>query len=175
LLLDGGVASIASASGSSFAESKSELPMLCSIGSLRGRPDLRRQRLSERRVSLEKVIQQTPGIFPSARLSQDGFEAYRLAQRKGYEGVLAKEESAAYIEGRSSKWLKFKVHQEDEFVIAGYTAPAGSRLHFGALLLGAYDRRQLATSARSGQAFPGFSGPALQEIPAVGSQQAVFD
>jgi bifunctional non-homologous end joining protein LigD len=115
--------------------------------------DLRRQRLSERRASLEKVIQQTPGIFPSARLSQDGFEAYRLAQRKGYEGVLAKEESAAYIEGRSSKWLKFKVHQEDEFVIAGYTAPAGSRLHFGALLLGAYDRRQLRYVGKVGTGF----------------------
>jgi bifunctional non-homologous end joining protein LigD len=31
-----------------------------------------------------------------------------------------------------------KVHQEEEFVIGGFTAPAGARKHLGALPLGAY-------------------------------------
>jgi bifunctional non-homologous end joining protein LigD len=43
---------------------------------------------------------------------------------------------ATYVEARSSFWRKVKVKQEDEFVIVGYTAPGGSRSHFGALLLG---------------------------------------
>jgi bifunctional non-homologous end joining protein LigD len=42
------------------------------------------------------------------------------------------------VESRSSYWLKIKVHQEDEFVIGGFTTPSGSRKYFGALLLGAY-------------------------------------
>lgn len=31
--------------------------------------------------------------------------------------------------------VKVKVRHEEEFVIAGYTAPSGSRKYFGALLL----------------------------------------
>jgi bifunctional non-homologous end joining protein LigD len=97
--------------------------------------DLRKEPLSARRAELEKVIGKTAGksatIFLSARLADNGLRAYDVAWRRGFEGVVAKEESAPYIQGRSGKWLKFKVHQEDEFVIVGYTAPAGSRQHFG--------------------------------------------
>ena len=57
------------------------------------------------------------------RLASNGLEAYRVAQRKGYEGVVAKDASSPYIEGSSTKWAKCKVHQEEEFVIGGYTAP----------------------------------------------------
>jgi bifunctional non-homologous end joining protein LigD len=123
--------------------------------------DLRRQPLSERRASLEKVIRQSPEIFTSARLSQNGFEAYKLAQRKGYEGVLAKEKSAPYIEGRSAKWLNR----------AGRLTRALRRASAGSL-------RSPATSLRRqgrDRVFPGFAGSALQEIPALGSQQPLFD
>lgn len=105
--------------------------------------DLRREPLSARRAALENVLGQPSGklptLFVSARLAEDGLEAYRIAKRKGFEGVIAKDESAPYIEGRSTSWLKFKVKQEDEFIIAGYTAPAGAREYFGALLLAAYE------------------------------------
>jgi bifunctional non-homologous end joining protein LigD len=46
-----------------------------------------------------------------------------------------------------------KVHQEDEFVIVGFTAPEGSRLHFGALLLGAYDDDALRYVGKVGTGF----------------------
>jgi bifunctional non-homologous end joining protein LigD len=45
---------------------------------------------------------------------------------------------AGYAERRSTDWLKVKVHQEEEFVIGGFTQPTGSRQHIGALLLGVY-------------------------------------
>jgi bifunctional non-homologous end joining protein LigD len=76
---------------------------------------------------------------PLQCLRQPGPWQFELAKRHGFEGVLAKDAAAPYVEGRSNKWLKFKVRQEDEFVIAGYSAPAGSRKYFGALLLAAYD------------------------------------
>jgi len=78
-----------------------------------------------------EVADKRATIFLSARLARNGLDAYRVAQRKGYEDVVAKDGSAAYIEGPSNERLNFKVHQQDEFVILGDTAPAGSRQHFG--------------------------------------------
>jgi bifunctional non-homologous end joining protein LigD len=77
----------------------------------------------------------------------------QLAQRRGYEGLVAKDLSSPYVEARSTKWLKVKVHQEDEFVIAGFTRPAGSRQYFGALLLGAYDKHGLRYVGKVGTGF----------------------
>lgn len=119
--------------------------------------DLRREPLAKRRAALEQVIGKSRTergpIFASSRLAENGLKAYEAAKRKGLEGVLAKDESSPYVEGRSSKWLKFKVKQEDEFVIVGYTAPEGSRQHFGALLLGAYDGGNLHYVGKVGTGF----------------------
>jgi bifunctional non-homologous end joining protein LigD len=127
--------------------------------------DLRAEPLKRRRAALEQVVPKTAQrdatIFPSAILAPNGLEAFELAKRRGYEGVVAKDNSASYIEGRSTKWLKFKVHQEDEFLIVGYTAPQGSRSHFGALLLGAYEDKKLRYVGKVGT---GFSQESLAKL-----------
>ena len=119
--------------------------------------DLRREPLPVRRAALENLLGKPSGrqptLFVSARLAGNGLEAYRIAKRKGFEGVIAKDESAPYIEGRSASWLKFKVKQEDEFIIAGYTAPAGARQYFGALLLAAYNSGGLQYVGKVGTGF----------------------
>jgi bifunctional non-homologous end joining protein LigD len=133
--------------------------------------DLRRRPLSERRVALEESLApnkipsktrnkasqkkgpQNKVIVPSARLASDGLEAYRLAIKRKFEGLVAKDLSSPYVEGRSRFWLKVKVHQEDEFVIGGFTQPSGSRSHFGALLLGAYDHGKLHFVGKVGTGF----------------------
>jgi bifunctional non-homologous end joining protein LigD len=92
-------------------------------------------------------------IVPSSRLASDGLQAYRLAMQRKFEGLVAKDLSSPYLEGRSNFWLKVKVHQEDEFVIGGFTEPSGSRSHFGALLLGAYDRGKLHFVGKVGTGF----------------------
>jgi bifunctional non-homologous end joining protein LigD len=46
-----------------------------------------------------------------------------------------------------------KVHQEDEFVIVGFTAPQGSREYFGALLLGANEDGKLRYVGKVGTGF----------------------
>lgn len=119
--------------------------------------DLRHSALVDRRAALEKTVgsssKQNSEIFVSAFLSLNGLKAFELAKQKGFEGVVAKDDSAPYIEGRSRKWLKVKVHQEDEFVIVGYTAPEGARKYFGALLLGAYDHGQLHYVGKVGTGF----------------------
>jgi len=127
--------------------------------------DLRAEPLTRRREALEEVVGKTAAkgitIFPSARLADNGLKAFQVAKRAGFEGVLAKDASSHYVEGRSGLWLKFKVHQEDEFVIIGYTAPAGSRQHFGALLLGAYEDGKLIYVGKVGT---GFSRQSLAQL-----------
>jgi bifunctional non-homologous end joining protein LigD len=115
--------------------------------------DLRRAPLSVRRENLESAVKLGNVLLLSARLAEDGFEAFRVAQRRGFEGVVAKDASSPYVEGRSRYWLKIKVRQEEEFIIGGYTPPAGSRKYFGALLLGAYDQGVLRYVGKVGTGF----------------------
>ncbi|MGC1830414.1 MAG: non-homologous end-joining DNA ligase [Candidatus Acidiferrales bacterium] len=115
--------------------------------------DLRKEALSKRREAMDGAIGRGKTLVPSHRLAGNGLEAFRIAMRRGYEGVVAKELASPYIESRSTKWLKVKVHQEDEFVIAGYTKPAGSRKYFGALLLGAHDKGKLRYAGKVGTGF----------------------
>jgi bifunctional non-homologous end joining protein LigD len=125
--------------------------------------DLRREPLSARREALERAVKSTPGLILAERLAQNGIKAFQQAKRREFEGLIAKHESSPYIEGRSTEWLKVKVHLEDEFVIAGFTAPAGARRFFGALLLGVYKGNQLEYVGKVGS---GFDEKALQALHA---------
>jgi len=115
--------------------------------------DFRGDPLSARRDILESVLGAGKLLLPSKRLAENGLAAYRIAKQRGHEGIVAKDNSAPYIEGRSTKWLKVKVRHEDEFVIAGYTAPSGRRKYFGALLLGGYREGKLRYVGKVGTGF----------------------
>lgn len=115
--------------------------------------DLRHEPLAVRRAALEAAIQGSERLFASRRLGTNGLAAYRRAAKRGLEGLIAKDPSAPYLPGRSTKWLKVKVHAEEEFVIGGYTQPEGSRTHFGALLLGAYAGPDLHYAGKVGTGF----------------------
>jgi len=115
--------------------------------------DLRRRPLSERRAAMEKSLRPPGVLIPSRRLAANGLDAYREAKKHDFEGLVAKDASSPYVEGRSTNWLKVKVHQEDEFVIAGFTKPSGARRHFGALLLGAYRGGKLHYVGKVGTGF----------------------
>jgi bifunctional non-homologous end joining protein LigD len=139
--------------------------------------DLRGESLAVRRAAMEHAIDSSKVLLPSRRLAANGLEAFRVAKRRGYEGLVAKDLSSPYVEGRSSRWLKVKVRQEDEFVIAGFTKPAGSRRYFGALLLGAYEKRRLRYVGKVGT---GFSKKRLAELykrfrPLVRERSALAD
>ena len=115
--------------------------------------DLRHEPLEMRRPVAESAIGKADILMISHRLADNGLEAFKTAKKKGYEGVVAKDLSGPYIEGRSSKWLKVKVHQEEEMVIGGFTKPEGARTHFGALLLGAYENGILRYVGKVGTGF----------------------
>ena len=115
--------------------------------------DLRNEPLSTRRAVLQRAAGGSPLLVLSRQLASNGLEAYRIAKRKGYEGMVAKDLASPYVEARSRYWLKVKVHQEEEFIVCGYTKPAGSREYFGALLLGAYEGRELHYVGKVGTGF----------------------
>ena len=62
--------------------------------------------------------------------------------KKGYEGIVAKNQESAYQSRRTKDWLKIKCKTQQEFVICGYTNPSGSREFFGALLLGYFTKNK---------------------------------
>jgi bifunctional non-homologous end joining protein LigD len=115
--------------------------------------DLRRETLATRRTALEKEVSQSQELILSRRLAGNGVDAFRIAKKRGFEGLVAKRLESLYVEGRSREWSKVKVNQEDEFIIVGYTEPAGSREYFGALLLGAYKGRSLQYVGKVGTGF----------------------
>ena len=115
--------------------------------------DLRREPLSLRRQALERSVTPSASILLADRLGADGLKAFQAASHRKLEGVIAKHVTAPYFEGRSTEWLKVKVHQEDEFVIGGFTEPAGARRYFGALLLGVYSADQLRYVGKVGSGF----------------------
>lgn len=115
--------------------------------------DLRREPLASRRESLESLTGLGPRLRISAKLDPDGLKAFRIASRRGLEGVVGKNLQSVYESRRSREWLKVKVHHEQEFVIGGFTKPKGSRLDFGALLLGVYDDKGLHYTGKVGTGF----------------------
>lgn len=119
----------------------------------RGGVDLRNEPLPVRRAAVEEAIGHTDRLFASRRLVANGLKAFEVARKKGWEGLVAKDPAAPYVSGRSTFWLKVKVHQEEELVIGGYTPPAGSRSHFGALLMGAYRGRELRYVGKVGTGY----------------------
>lgn len=104
--------------------------------------DLRLQPLLNRKKKLAKLFKTIPDHSPlhfSDHLQTDLAEAFAHACRHGLEGLMFKRVDSVYQEKRNRDWLKLKCQQRQEFVIGGYTDPAGSRIGFGALLLGVYD------------------------------------
>jgi len=139
--------------------------------------DLRHEPLSARRAALEGVVAPKGVLLLSRRLAANGLAAYKIARRRGYEGLVAKDLSSHYVGKRSRLWLKVKVHQEDEFVIVGYTSPEGARKYFGALLLGAYEHGKLHYVGKVGTGFDARTLAALYQRfrPLVSNKTALLD
>jgi bifunctional non-homologous end joining protein LigD len=115
--------------------------------SVRGLALRDRKRLLRRAVSFDDPVRFT------AHRNEAGAAYLDEACSRGWEGLIAKDAAATYPRGRSSRWLKFKCVLDQEVVIAGYTAPKGSRDRFGALLVGHHDRRGLRYAGKVGTGF----------------------
>jgi bifunctional non-homologous end joining protein LigD len=123
--------------------------------------DVREVGLEHRKRLLQKTLAfRTPVRFMTHR-NTDGEAFYKEACQQGLEGLIAKRRDSHYSHGRSPDWLKFKCINEQELVIGGFTDPAGSRVGFGALLLGYYEGGQLRYAGKVGT---GFDAATLLEL-----------
>lgn len=115
--------------------------------------DLARLALRLRKALLKEAISFRNPLRYTLHRNRDGEAYYEAACRKGWEGVIAKRADSAYRHGRSSDWLKFKCAKGQELVIGGFTEPHGSRIGFGALLVGYYDDGKLRYAGKVGTGY----------------------
>ncbi len=123
--------------------------------------DLRRVSLEQRKKVLAEITNAAGPLRYSDHFAQ-GKALFDVARQKGLEGILAKRRDSIYEERRTQAWLKIKITQTLDCVIGGYTDPEGSRMYFGSIVLGLYDRN--GDLIHVGQAGTGFDQAMLKEI-----------
>jgi len=91
--------------------------------------EMMKKPLCDRRNALEAIVPaRHPLLLRSRRLCANSEIAFKTAKEKGWEGIIAKDDNSVYEPGkRTRSWLKIKCRRESEFVIGGYTPPAGHR------------------------------------------------
>jgi bifunctional non-homologous end joining protein LigD len=118
--------------------------------------------LIDRKELLQKIIPDNPVIKYSDHIIGDGKAFFEVSKKKDLEGIMAKKMDSKYYPGkRTQEWLKIKHHKTAEAIIAGYTAPAGSRKYFGALILAAKEGNKFIYIGHTGT---GFNQSSLKEM-----------
>jgi bifunctional non-homologous end joining protein LigD len=113
--------------------------------------DLRGAPLTERKRLLKELLKPNDVIRYSEHFVGSGADLLAAAKQQGIEGVIGKRVSSVYEARRSGDWVKYKVFNSDSFVLCGFTK--GERDHFGALVLGIYDRGKLTWAGNVGTGF----------------------
>jgi DNA ligase D-like protein (predicted ligase) len=117
--------------------------------------DIRHLPLTERAALLGRAIGAAGDpLRLTARVEGDPQSLLTDACQRGWEGLIAKRASGPYRAGRSPDWRKLKCSASQELVIGGWSDPSGSRIGFGALLVGYYDAdSRLRYAGRVGTGF----------------------
>jgi bifunctional non-homologous end joining protein LigD len=90
----------------------------------------------------------------SGEIGGDASALLPEVRKRGLEGLIGKLRDSVYEPGRrSGAWIKLKCVNEQEFVIGGFTPPQGARQHFGAILVGYYDKKKFLFAGKVGTGF----------------------
>lgn len=119
--------------------------------------DISSLRLLDRKLLLKEILSSQPD-HAILKYSEHNSSAVKVSFdstcKLGLEGIIVKNPAAPYAQTRTKNWLKLKCSKRQEFVIGGFTEPAGSRLGFGALLIGYYsDQKEFIYAGRVGTGF----------------------
>jgi bifunctional non-homologous end joining protein LigD len=117
--------------------------------------DLTRLPLYERKALLSTIIPKEEGpIRIGYSLKGKGTDFFKAASELGLEGIIAKKSNSRYVPGdRTKNWLKIKIQQRQEVVVAGYTKNQDTPKAFSSLLLGAYSGKELVYVGKVGTGF----------------------
>lgn len=132
--------------------------------------------VTERKQYLQKAIRETDRLAISRVFdSSQAMALFQLAKEQGLEGIVAKEKTSLYFQGKRTKtWLKMKNLMDDDFVVCGWI-PKDNNM--SSIVLGQYKDGKLiykghVTLGVGGEAFakikvqPRISCPPIdEEIP----------
>lgn len=125
--------------------------------------DITKAPLTERKHITRQIVPVSKHLLYVEHISGDqGKTFFKEAEKLGVEGIMGKLRSSTYkYATRTDSWRKIKVSKELEAVIIGYQKSSKGSLHFGSLLLGAYDHGELIYIGKVGT---GFSSKLRDEI-----------
>jgi bifunctional non-homologous end joining protein LigD len=111
--------------------------------------------LAERRKLLEGLLDRRNRTIRLSETFDEGEPLFEAAKAQQLEGIMAKRLESRYLPGRRTRdWLKLKTHDEQEFVVAGFTKGTGRRASsFGSLVLGYYAGGELVYAGNVGTGF----------------------
>ncbi|MEN5271974.1 DNA ligase D [Stenotrophomonas lactitubi] len=133
--------------------------------------DISRAPLLERKALLKELIGDAVGTLAfSEHVIDHGPAVFEASGKAGFEGIVSKQIDAPYVNARARSWVKVKHEDTDEFLIIGHTAPKGSRVGFGSLLLATPDKGGLRYVGRVGT---GFDDESLRALSATLAPLAV--
>ena len=136
--------------------------------------DLRSLPLMKRKEVLKDLLGQmtdTDLIRFSEHSAQPGNDLLEAACSLKLEGLVSKKSDSPYPAGRNGDWVKSKCVHNQEFVIGGFTTGTGTRVGFGALLLGVFEKGNLRYVGKVGT---GFDQKKLRELYKT-FHQRIFD
>jgi bifunctional non-homologous end joining protein LigD len=115
--------------------------------------DTRPLPLRTRKSLLRRALAYRAPLRMTTHRNEGGAELLAFVCARGWEGLIAKRAGSRYQGRRSPDWLKLKCSRGQEFVIGGFTEPAGRRVGFGALLLGYHEDGRLRYAGKVGTGF----------------------
>ena len=115
--------------------------------------DLTRLPLRTRKSLLRRALTYRSPLRLTSHRNEGGADLLAASCAHGWEGLIAKRADGDYQPRRSTDWLKLKCSQGQEFVVGGFTEPAGSRVGLGALLLGYHQDGKLRYAGKVGTGF----------------------
>ena len=125
--------------------------------------DLRALPLVERKAIVRELLPPVGPLRFADHVERVGQAFFGQAVQLGLEGIVGKRADSPYRAGRSSHWQKIRADKTDDFVVAGFTAPKGSRAGFGAVHVAWYEDDALVYAGRVGTGFRTEDLPAVRD------------
>ena len=118
--------------------------------------DLTQEPLVARKAALERLLKgagKTGRIRYTDHFNEDGRLIFKHACEMKLEGIVSKRRDASYRSGRTDNFVKVKCHNEQEFVVAGFTPSTAMPKAVGALSVAFHDKGALRYAGRIGTGF----------------------
>lgn len=115
--------------------------------------DYMKEPLYRRKSTLKHILPKSSSVIYHDEIVTFGVPAFKMSEREGLEGVVAKKVDSIYRPGtRSKEWLKLKVMKNREFIICGFTKSETIGA-FSTLILGAFQKDKLQFAGEVGTGF----------------------